>query len=304
MNKEISPNMFDSVIGKSNGPRTMDYTWRDVALYALGVGAHKEDLLYLYEHADMKALPTFGLIPYLNALTMSPRRRVPQTPATIVDEVIIDKLEGAIPSRLHMAMELHMHNPIEALQGTFLCEDKVEHVYDRGEGKGVAVEARMDVYDVAGRPICTAKSTHAIFAFGGYGGKRLPSATLPFPDRAPDYVIDDHLLDTQAILYRLSGDTYDVHIDPARAQGYGFEGPYMQGLCSYGFACRMGIGAFCPREPERLTHMYAQMRSVCYPGTDIRFLGWNMGGGTVYFRLLDSNGKAVLDNGILEFKLP
>lgn len=298
---QVSAGMFDHVIGKGNGPRAMKYTWRDIALYALGVGAHKDDLMYLYENADMKALPTFGLIPYLNALTMKPQRRVPQTPATIVDDVIIEALGGEIPSRLHMAMEMFVYRPIDPIQGTFLCEDKVEGVYDRGEGKGIAVQARMDVYDVAGRPVCTAKSTHAIFAFGGYGGEKLPSHTLTYPDREPDYVVDDHLHETQAILYRLSGDTYDVHIDPERARGYGFKGPYMQGLCSYGFACRMGIGAVCPGEPERMTHMYAQMRSVCYPDTDIRFVGWNMGSGQIYFRLLDDAGKAVLDNGLMEF---
>lgn len=294
--------MFDHVIGKGNGPRTMQYTWRDVALYALGVGAHKDDLEYLYEHGNMKTLPTFGLIPYLNALTMTPKRRVPQTPATLVDEVVIDALGGQIPKRLHMAMELFVHNPINPLEGTFLCEDKVADVYDRGEGKGIAVQAQMDVYDISGKPLCTAKSTHAIFAFGGYGGEKMPSHTLKYPDREPDYCVEDHLQETQAILYRLSGDTYDVHIDPAAAKGYGFDGPYMQGLCSYGFACRMGIQAICPGNPEKLTHMYAQMRSVCYPDTDIRFVGWNMGNGSVYFRLLGDNGKAILDNGVMDFK--
>ena len=300
--KQTNPHMFDQVIGRGNGPRSLSYTWRDVALYALGIGAHKKDLPYVYERTEMEALPTFGLIPYLNSVTMNPQKRVPQTPATIVDDMIIEALGGKIPSRLHMAMEMIVYRPINPVQGTFLCEDKVENVYDRGEGKGIAVQARMDVYDVAGRPICTAISTHAIFAFGGYGGQKLPSHTLIYPTRKPDYMVKDHLSDIQAILYRLSGDTYDVHIDPTRAQKYGFKGPYMQGLCSYGFACRMGIEAVCPGEPEQMVHMYAQMRNVCYPNTDICFIGWNMGAGQVYFRLLDNAGNAILDNGLMVFK--
>lgn len=297
----MDQHMFDAAIGKGNGPRTMPYTWRDVALYALGVGAHKEDLMYLYEQADMKAIPTFGLAPYLNALTTLPRRRVPQTPATIVDDIVIEALGGQVPNRLHMAMELFMHNKIDPLQGTFLCEDKVEKVYDRGEGKGIAIQTQMDIYDVAGKPICTAKSTHAVFAFGGFGGEKAPSRSLAYPDREPDYVVTDHMLDTQAILYRLSGDTYSVHIDTDLAKSYGYEGPFMQGLCTYGYACRMGIEAAFPGEPERLTHMYAQMRSVCYPGSDLKFVGWNVEG-KIYFRLLDQNGKAVLDNGLMEYR--
>lgn len=293
--------LLKSVIGKSNGPRTMNYTWRDAALYALGVGAHKDDLKYLYENENMKTLPTFGLLPYLNALTMLPRRRVPQTPATLVDEVVIQELGGRIPKRLHMAMELFVHNPIEPLEGTFLCEDKVAEIYDRGEGKGIAVQAQMNVYDVAGQPLCTAVSTHAIFAFGGYGGKKMPSRTLQYPERKPDYVLEDHFLDIQAVLYRLSGDTYNVHIDPEAAKSYGFEEPYMQGLCSYGFACRMGIEAVCPEHPERLKYMYAQMRSVCFPDTSVQFAGWNMGNGKIYFRFLGKNSAAILDNGVMEF---
>lgn len=50
---------FDSVVGKGLGPRFMDYTWRDIALYALGVGASKDDLPYIWEGfpEGMKALP-------------------------------------------------------------------------------------------------------------------------------------------------------------------------------------------------------------------------------------------------------
>ena len=35
---------FDSIIGKGLGPRYFEYTWRDVILYALGVGCTKDDL--------------------------------------------------------------------------------------------------------------------------------------------------------------------------------------------------------------------------------------------------------------------
>jgi hypothetical protein len=301
METVVGKDMFAPVIGKGTGLRKMEYTWRDVALYALGVGAHKEDLIYTWEKGNMKALPGFGLVPYLNNILVSPRKHVPFTPATIVDDLIIEKLEGKVPNRLHMAMELIMHNPIDPMQGTFLCDDKVENVYDRGEGKGVAIQTQMDIYNVAGVPVCTAKSTHAVMAFGGFGGEKLPSRTLSFPDREPDYKITDHISETQAILYRLMGDTYDVHVDIGLAKSYGYEGPFLQGLCTYGFACRMGIQAIIPGEPERLTRIYAQMRSVCYPGQDVIFVGWKVDK-KIYFRLLNSEGTALLDNGVFEYQ--
>ena len=50
---------FDSVIGKGLGPRYMNYMWKDVALYALGVGCSKDDLPYIWEGCPdgFKALP-------------------------------------------------------------------------------------------------------------------------------------------------------------------------------------------------------------------------------------------------------
>ena len=38
------------------------YTWRDVILYNLSVGAGQKELEYVYEKV-LKAIPTFGVIP-------------------------------------------------------------------------------------------------------------------------------------------------------------------------------------------------------------------------------------------------
>ena len=47
------------LVGKKMEPRYMEYNWRDVALYALAVGAKREDLIYTYEK-ELKAIPTYG----------------------------------------------------------------------------------------------------------------------------------------------------------------------------------------------------------------------------------------------------
>ena len=47
-------------IGKTIGPLTRDYTWKDVVLYALGVGAGFADLEYCYEK-DLKVIPSFAI---------------------------------------------------------------------------------------------------------------------------------------------------------------------------------------------------------------------------------------------------
>ena len=47
-------------IGKKIGPLTKSYTWKDVVLYALGVGAGFDELEYVYEQR-LKVIPSFSI---------------------------------------------------------------------------------------------------------------------------------------------------------------------------------------------------------------------------------------------------
>lgn len=300
MNENIKEKL-EGMIGMSTGPRTLSYTWRDTILYALGVGAHAEDLPYVYEKGGFKALPTFGAITYLNSIMMQPRKQMPYNPHTLVKELIARET-GSEPRGLHMDMDIVMHNPIDPFAGTLMIDDQVLDIYDRGEGKGIAIKTQMKVYDTAGIPVCTLSGLHGTFIYGGFGGKKAPSNKVQFPERAPDVVVEDQMQDTQALLYRLMGDTYDVHVDYKLCQSKGFEKPFMQGLCSWGYACRMATQAYVPYEPERVTHFYAQMRSLCFPGSKVTLQAWELEKGKVVFKLLNDEGKAVLDNGVFEYK--
>ena len=151
--------------------------------------------------------------------------------------------------------------------------------------------------------VCTNYSTTFFHEAGGFGGKPMPKSPVVIPDRAPDVELDDYISPVQNLLYRLTGDTNLVHVDPEYARKMGFEGTFMQGLCSFGFACRMAIGALIPGQPERMTRMAAQMSSVLFPDTPIRLQLWKMGAGTAYFRLMNGKtGKPVLNRGTFEWK--
>lgn len=302
MENNLDKDMFQSLIGQGLGPRTMEYNWRDVVLYALSVGAGKYDLPYIYEKnpGGLKVLPTFGLLPYLNSITVQPVRKAPYAPNEIVGDFICEKL-GYLQNRLHMAMDITLHQPILS-QGTFLMEDRVNNVLDRGEGKGVVADCQMDIFDRAGNPVCTLHSYHYHAAFGGFGGPKFESPKAAFPDREADYTVTEFMPDNLAVLYRLTGDTNEVHIDPAYAKNYGYKMPFMQGLCTYGFVTRMLIQAVMPFEPERVKHIYAQMRNVCYPGQDMTMQAWKAEEGKLYFKLVDAEGRLILGNGIFEYQ--
>ena len=196
-----------------------------------------------------------------------------------------------------------MHRPIDPIKGTFQYQDVITDVYDRGEGKGAVVRTRIDVRDEAGNDVCTNYSTTFFHEAGGFGGAPMPKSPVQIPDRGPDVEIDDYISPVQNLLYRLTGDTNLVHVDPQYAQKMGFETSFMQGLCSFGFACRMAIGARIPGEPERMTRMAAQMTSVLFPDTPIMLQLWKMGEGTAYFKLVNkTTGKAVLNRGVFEWR--
>lgn len=299
-----TPDMFQPVIGKGCGHRYMEYTWRDVALYAVAVGATRDDLPYVYEKAEggLKALPTFAVLPYINTIMMKPPTKEPYGPNEILLNFIMNGLGGKAHNRLHMAQELIFHRPVDAMKGTFITEDKVEAVYDWGE-RGVVGIMSQEVMDIAGNPICTLKGTHWHKAFGNFGGEKYVSPKAPVPDRDPDYDVTEYLAENQAILYRLTGDTYQVHVDPAVGKKRGYDKPFMQGLGTLGFAVRMAIQAIIPYQPERVTRIYAQMRKVCVPGQPVRLMAWQVGEGKVHFMLTNGeSGDVLLGNGIFEYK--
>ena len=98
----------------------------------------------------------------------------------------------------------------------------------------------MPVYDEAGNLICTNNSSTVFFAGGGFGGEKPPKSTVVIPECEPDSFVSDYISEIQNVLYRLTGDTNHIHVNPEVAKEAGFKAPFMQGLCSLGFACRDG----------------------------------------------------------------
>ena len=295
MDKKIK--LDEVLIGKKMEPRYMEYNWRDIILYALAVGAHREDVAYTYEKY-LKAIPTYGTIPYWGTVNVKPYQWMPLPASMLADEIIKPTI-----SFLNMDHEIIMHRPIDPIKGTFQYQDVITDVYDRGEGKGAVVKTKVDVRDEAGNLVCTNYSTTFFHEAGGFGGKPMPKSEVVIPDRAPDLTLDDYITPVHNLLYRLTGDTNLVHVDSEYAREMGFPKAFIQGLCSFGFSCRMAIELLCPGEPERMTRMAAQMRNVLFPDTKVQLQIWKMEEGKAYFRFVNlEDGKPILDRGVFEWK--
>lgn len=276
--------------------RTMTYQWRDCVLYALAVGAAEP--LYTYEK-DLQALPTFGATPYWGTVNVSPKFPRPRSVPVLVEELL--KPEA---SYVNLDYEFLYHRPIPAGKGTFVYRDVLTDLFDRGEGRGMAVGSQVEVFDEGGNLLCTNRCTTLFPTLGGYGGTPMPRRESLIPQREPDFVLADHVGPVQHLLYRLTGDTNLVHVDRDVAVSRGLEGPFVHDLCAFGYACRLAIGQLFPGQPARLTRMYAAMKTVLYPDTPIALHLWNLGQGKAAFRLVNTaTGKAILDRGELEWTL-
>lgn len=293
----MKENLRTLLVGRRTERRHMTYTWRDVALYALAVGAKEDDLQYTYER-NMKTLPTFGVLPYWGTINISPLLPRPEPAALLADEFIHSTV-----APLHMEHELQVFRPIDPIQGTLIFQDIITDVYDRGEGKGAVIKTQADIFDKAGNLLCTNISSTLFQEGGGFGGVPMPKSTVTIPNCTPDLVLEDYIGPVQNVLYRLTGDTNLVHIDPDVAHAHGFDKVFMHGLCSFGFACRLAIRALIPYAPERMSRISAQMRSILYMDTPIQLQLWHTAPMQAYFRLINQEtGCSILDRGIFEWR--
>lgn len=270
-------------IGKTIGPLTREYIWKDVVLYALGVGAGFAELEYCYEK-NLKVIPSFAI-------------------AAIFDLVFhIGAASKFNPAGiLHGEQELIFYNPIPT-QGTLTTEAKITHYYDKGKAKGALVVTENETFDSAGKKLFAGVFTMFARLDGGFGGENAPQKTVVFPDEKPDFVVDANPSFDQPLLYRLSGDTFDLHVNSKFAQLAGFEKPIMHGLCTHGYACRALIHSLIPGHPEKARRMDCRFAKPLYPGTPIKTLIWKTAEGRAVWRTVNTaTGEAVIDKGVFEY---
>jgi acyl dehydratase len=271
-----------NALNKTIGPLVHHYTWRDVIIYALGVGAGFSELPYVYEK-KLKVIPTFSV-------------------ATIVDFFFAAVKEANLnlSGILHGGQELIFHQPIPT-SGTFTTTGRITHVYDKKE-KGAVVIAQSDTHHDNGEKLFTA--IFSIFSRfdGNFGGGDVAMQRLPFPDRPADFSVAARPSGDQPLLYRLSGDYFELHVDPEFAGMAGFEKPIMHGLCTLGYACRALMASLIPHMPEQVRRLKCRFTRPLYPGDPIETRIWKTADGQALWRTLNTKtGETVIDGGEFEY---
>ncbi len=270
-------------LGEEIGPLEKEYSWRDVILYALGVGAGFDELEYVYEKG-LKVIPTFSI-------------------AAVFDFLIHlwEKSGINLAGLLHGEQEIEFHSPLPS-QGRLITRGRIIHFYDMGD-RGALVVGRSETTDGEGKMLFTGTTTLVARLDGNFGGEAPPKGNIKYPEKEPDYIIEDSPSPNQPLIYRLSGDFFPLHVDPDFARSAGFKGPIMHGLCTLGFACRACIKAIVPGAPERVKKISCRFSRPLYPGTPIKTLIWKTGPGSALYRVINAHtGEIVLDKGQFQWK--
>lgn len=275
---------------------TSSYDERDVALYALGVGAAKNaldpsELPYVYEmHSEgMKVLPTFGVVPGLKVI-FDMYKEGKAAPG----------LNYGFERVLHGEQYLEVKRPLPQ-RAKLTHKAKIKDIFDKG--KNALVVTEIVSTDERGQELFTNEVTTFVRGAGGWGGDRGPAQDVNVaPERAPDATASDKIDENQALLYRLSGDINPLHADPAFAKNFGFERPILHGLCTFGYAARHVIKAFAKNgDPRFFKSIKVRFSDTVFPGETLITEMWKESDTRILFRCrIKERDKVVISNAAIE----
>ena len=267
-----------SVVGKKTDPIVFQYTWKDVVLYALGVGVSADELSFVYENAPggLKVLPSFCVVAAIRAYPY------------IGDNIEYSRF-------LHGEHMIRLSRPIPP-EGKIIQVGEVTHIYDKGKGAVYHIQITGETED--GRHLYDIEWIAFYVGAGGFGGDPGPKAeTLKPPENVePDFSISYRVAENQAAIYRLSGDLNPLHLDPEAARRGGFDRPILHGLCTFGFATRAIINGLVGGDVARLKEFRARFTDVVYPGDTLTTQGWKDKG--QYIIQVKSERAVVMGNAV------
>jgi acyl dehydratase len=271
-------------VGCELGPFVQPYGFRDVALYALAVGAGPADLDYLLETPPPKVPPCFGVVPAVAPVFAA-----------------LDRMRADTVQMLHLEHRTEQLAPLPA-SGTMHTRARISAIWDMLMGALAIVETETAVDAL---PCSRTRWQILLRGAGRFGGQRPPAGlrTRPPDGQAPDFELAVDTRPEQALLYRLLGDLNLVHARPDVAQQAGFERPILHGLCTYGIAARVALRALAGDEPRRFRAFDARFAKVVLPGDTLLVRGYKLSepGQAAITVTVQESGAEVIANGLFAF---
>ncbi|MCY1389717.1 3-phenylpropionate-dihydrodiol/cinnamic acid-dihydrodiol dehydrogenase [compost metagenome] len=276
----IGGNQYVDMEVAANAVATLEteYDQNDAALYALAVGAAKDpldrtELLYINEFKgeEFRVLPTMAVLPATQVFLK----------AILSGKPTLEGLELPFAKGLHGEQYTEMYRPMPP-KAKLKHTMRLKEALDKGKSSVSVLEIHTtDENDV---PLYYNEFTSFYTGTPGAGLKRVPSVpAAPLPDREPDAVIAEKTDVNQALLYRLCGDWNPMHVDPDYAQKAGYEKPFLHGLCTFGYAGRHVIKAFCNNDSRLFKNIRVRFAAIVMPGDTLETRMWRESPNRVVF---------------------
>ncbi|GAA5824858.1 hypothetical protein JCM11251_005369 [Rhodosporidiobolus azoricus] len=300
---------YDQALGHASAPFDVQWNQRDLLLYAVGIGAKKDELQFTFEdHKDWHPFPTYPLVLALKANHTSianfANARAEPTPG----------LPQFSPTKVvHYSQTVHVLGELPSESGKGWTMKKV-CVGVTDTGKGLIVDEALELINPSKQVVVRMISSS--YNFGDFGTKGYAKSVAPKqpvkagkpPQRPADFVMSEKISEEQALVYRLSGDYNPLHIDPVVGKGMNFPGVILHGLCSYGHAARTIVLNAGKGNGRSLEYMSARFTSPVIPGDELETSLWlskdeQSGGTRVDFVQKNvKSGKLTLGGGVALLK--
>jgi peroxisomal enoyl-CoA hydratase 2 len=196
------------------------YNERDVAIYALGIGACGQDavdsdeLKFVYHRNGqdlIQVLPTFASLFTLGSLTEGL-----DLPGFKYDPSLL----------LHGQQYIEIYRPLPS-KASLINKVSLAGLQDKGKAAILELETRS-YEEGSGELLCMNRTTVFLRGAGGFSNSSQPFSyknypsnqglAVKIPQRQPLTVCEERTQPSQALLYRLSGDYNPLHSDPEFAK--------------------------------------------------------------------------------------
>ncbi|CAH2067537.1 unnamed protein product [Thlaspi arvense] len=252
------------------------YNERDVAIYALGIGACGQDavdsdeLKYVYHKNGqefIQVLPTFASLLSLGSLTEGL-----ELPGFKYDPSLL----------LHGQQYIEVYKPLPS-KASLINKVSLAGLQDKGKAAILEIETRS--YEKgSGELLCMNRTTVFLRGAGGFSNSSQPFSYKNYPSSQG----------LAALLYRLSGDYNPLHSDPNVAKFAGFPRPILHGLCTLGFAIKAVIKCVCKGDPSAVKTISGRFLTTVFPGETLVTEMWLQGLRVIYQTKVKERNKAVL----------